>query len=173
MAGIAPRRPPPSSARRRPWRARWRDCAAGGDPPKHSVPLDLARTALIRSYRFGPQRAVDSVHRVCVSTSLCHVVHRTNSQPPRGHPVNSQDQTGVSSAHFSENPLCFHRIKPRYSSVQINFYSVLVLFNLAPVFSRFNARSPRTCYSMILFKFKFVLFTELPLHLISCITFAF
>ena len=36
--------------------------------------------------------------------------------------------------------------------------------NLAPVFLSNSARSPRTCYSTVLFKFKFVLFTEMPLE---------
>ena len=43
-----PRRPPPSSARHRPWRTRRRDCAAGGDPPKLHAPSDLFCTVRIR-----------------------------------------------------------------------------------------------------------------------------
>ena len=140
------------------------------------VPSDRLWTVGIRSHRLDHNRSnswtMDVVYsatsaRPCMRGALRQLEGTTHlpSQP--------QVKPTVSRMHFVEKPLYFRRINPRYSSVQKNFYSIPFSSNLAPVFSRFSARSPRTRYSTILFKFKFVLFIEMPLHLNSCITFAF
>jgi len=145
-----------------------------------TVPSDRLWTVRIRSHRLDHNRSTGSCGlgpRCRVSTHFtgplhtCGAAHQSLAatrlpRPQRVKPV-------VRHASFAEKPLYFCRFNPQSILIQSNCFSVLFLFTLDPVFSRISTRSPRTRYSTILFKFKFVLFIEMPLHLKSCITFAF
>ena len=107
---------------------------------------------------------MDPTHHACVSARPSRVVHRTNQSAICGALVSSQVKPAVKRAPFAEKPFYFHRFNSQSSLIQNNCFSVPFSSNLAPVFLSNSARNLRTRYNMVLFKFKFVLFTRMPLE---------
>ena len=85
-----------------------------GDPlPRtHPAPLDLAWTALIRSYWFGPQRAMDSVHHGYVSAHVSAPTPAWCTAPISSRHVVAQSTAAVKAELFCVLAPLFSQIQP-------------------------------------------------------------
>ena len=116
-------------------------------PARALAPSDLdGRPGLARTASVHDRSTVDP----CTQST----VTRQQWPTPRGTPRQPESTTRspsqpwvkliVKRTSFAERPLYFCRFNPQSILIQSNYLSVLFLFTLDPVFSRFGTRSPIT-----------------------------